>query len=1014
MGLRQALGGLSIRSQLLLLVCVFGLSLSVLYLWALLKDYRQAQEAAFSQVRGRAEAVATTLGLLLDDRMLALGRIAERPLLRALDRKRCDPFLAEYVGLRPEYATFTVRNLAGELICSLTGTPFSAAEINRLEWFRAAAASDRPLVGAGFQRSATGRWAAALTQPIRGNDGARAGVAILPIDLLTLNARLREQMHGTTFYFVIDAENKSILRSEDLETWIGRPASSGLMRNVEGRQAAQFVEAGTVNLPRLFAYVRMPGSGWQVFAAVPEAEVMAPYYAALTRSVAIGLALLATLILLALMISRSILRPVRALAAVAGRVAGGESAARAPTAGPPEIASVAQEFNRMLDARTAYEQRLRDSEQRYRALTELSSDWFWEQDEQFRYTRLEGKGLERLGIPVESLLGRTRWQRPASNLSEADWAAHRAALAAHQPFHDLRVQRVDRDGRVRWRSTSGAPVFDAGGRFCGYRGVGRDITEEYESQQMLKLLETSIERLNDVVMITEASPINAPGPRIVFVNDAFVRVTGYSREEIIGRTPRLLQGPATPRAELDRIRAALAANQPVSAELINYNKAGAEYWVEIEILPIADAAGKPSHFVAIERDITERRRAEALRQSLEAQLRESQKMEAVGTLAGGIAHDFNNIVGAILGNAALARQDAAGNPRVLESLDEISRSGKRARELVQQILSFSRRQPLQRRVLSLGTVAQESVRMLRATVPARITFDLAVAAGVPPILADENQLQQVLLNLVTNAVHAIGEGAGKISIGVDMAEFDADASAVGAAPVPGRCARLTVADTGKGMDEATLARIFEPFFTTKPQGEGTGLGLSVVHGIVRANEGHITVRSVAGVGTTFTACFPVLAEVPLPAPATAAPVLPAGPARQGGGQHILYVDDDEAMVFLVARLLKRAGYRVSAHTSQTAALAALGAASGDFDLLVTDYNMPGMSGLDVAAAARQIRPGLEIAIASGYITDELRERALQCGIDQLIFKPSAMDEFCMVIQRLLTRAPEGSRGNGDQ
>jgi signal transduction histidine kinase len=261
-------------------------------------------------------------------------------------------------------------------------------------------------------------------------------------------------------------------------------------------------------------------------------------------------------------------------------------------------------------------------------------------------------------------------------------------------------------------------------------------------------------------------------------------------------------------------------------------------------------------------DVTERKRAEAMHESLEAQLRESQKMEAIGTLAGGIAHDFNNIIATILGNTELARQDASANPAALESLDEIRKAGNRARDLVAQILSFSRRQPTARKPVPLSPIIQESVRLLRATLPGRVKIDVHCEADVPAVRADATQIEQVVINLCTNAMHAMRGGPGRIDIGLDV--LTAEAASATTDPVlralqdqhPGRRVRLTVSDNGQGMDETTRARIFEPFFTTKAPNEGTGLGLSVVHGIVRGHEGAITVRSQPGVGTTFTLYLP--------------------------------------------------------------------------------------------------------------------------------------------------------------
>ncbi len=403
--------------------------------------------------------------------------------------------------------------------------------------------------------------------------------------------------------------------------------------------------------------------------------------------------------------------------------------------------------------------------------------------------------------------------------------------------------------------------------------------------------------------------------------------------------------------------------------------------------------------------------AEAARTQLEEQLRESQKMQAIGTLAGGIAHDFNNIIASILGNIELAREDVSDNPVALQSLNEIRKSAARARNLVQQILSFSRRQPTELKPIALGAVVDESVRMLRATLPARVELEFDGDAGGVEVQADTTQIQQVVINLVTNAAQAMNGKAGRVEIRLDEVAVDADFAkshpSVGAlfSKKGGKAVRLGVQDNGSGMDAIIIGRIFEPFFTTKPVDEGTGLGLSVVHGIVQSHHGAIVVDSTPGQGTTIFIYLPVITDALL-SPQEAAPQKKESP-KAGKGQRILYVDDDEALVFLVQRLLQRRGFSVSGFIVQNDALAALRANPQAFDLLVTDYNMPGMSGLDVAREARAIRADLPVAVASGFIDEVLRAQADQVGVCEVIFKVNAVEDFCDAFARLAQAKTDG-------
>ena len=383
----------------------------------------------------------------------------------------------------------------------------------------------------------------------------------------------------------------------------------------------------------------------------------------------------------------------------------------------------------------------------------------------------------------------------------------------------------------------------------------------------------------------------------------------------------------------------------------------------------------------------------AERQQLEEQLRQSQKMEAIGQLAGGIAHDFNNILAAISGNTELALEDTASDHPAREFLEEIRNSSARAKRLVQQILAFSRRQPLDRRVISLEPIIEESTDLLRASLPASVGLDMEVDAGVPPVLADATQMHQVLVNLCTNAWHALEGQSGRIVVRLKSVALTADSVKPLVGLRPGNFVYLSVSDTGIGMDAATRARIFEPFFTTKEPGKGTGLGLSVVHGIVQGHDGAIVVRSQPGEGTVFEIYFPAATAIEETAAAPA-------PALRGQGQHILFLDDEAPLVTLAQRLLERRGYRFSGFTRASEALRAFAEKPDEFQLVITDLSMPGASGLHFASDILKLRPDVPVVLCSGHVTEELREHARRAGIREVLYKPNTVDEFGETIHRL--------------
>lgn len=558
---------------------------------------------------------------------------------------------------------------------------------------------------------------------------------------------------------------------------------------------------------------------------------------------------------------------------------------------------------------------------------------------------------------------------------------------------ELRLLRQGGEPFTAWLEESAAPD-DGGTRVC--RVVVSDITERKAIQEKLRHSQTLLQAAGNIAQLGGWA-IDLAHNDLTW-SDEICTILDFPKDMVPPLAEALLLYPP-------------ASREIISGALKSCARDGTSFDCELEIFTAkrrrldVRASGQAvrdtyGNIIGVEgafQDITERKKSERAHESLEAQLRESQKMEAIGTLAGGIAHDFNNILGTILGNAELARQDARSNWQALVSLEEIQKAGHRARDLVQQILSFSRRQPTSRRVMSLAPVVEESVRLLRATLPGGLSIEYHCSADTPSVVVDPTQVQQVLLNLGTNAEHAMEGRSGIIDIRVEGVTLDEASARFDINLRPGRYARVVVSDTGHGMDAATQRRVFEPFFTTKPVGHGTGLGLSVAHGIMQGHEGAIVVHSERGSGSRFELYFPRARGVANALGTTEE----AGPTSEGRGQHILYVDDDEAQVFLIKRMLERWGYRVSAYLEQREALDALLAGEQGFDLVVTDFNMPGMSGLEVARKIRDARPDLPVIVVSGYITDALRAQAAAAGVRELISKPHEVEELRDTVQRLL-------------
>ena len=645
---------------------------------------------------------------------------------------------------------------------------------------------------------------------------------------------------------------------------------------------------------------------------------------------------------------------------------------------------------------------LRNSEERFRRLAENAPDLV------YRYELAPRRGFSYVSPAATTITGFT----PEEHYADPDlgWklvlpddrhlleSLSSDSASAGKP---IELRWVRKDGTIIWTELRNLPILDDAGELIALEGMARDVTERKRNESEYR---TIIQASIDGFWITDYSG------RILDVNDAICRMLGYARGELIGMSIRDIDADESPTDVAARTRETIQAGS-ARFQTRHRRKDGTNRDVEVSVLHVTMLGERLFAFV---RDITERKRTDAERARIEAQLRESQKMEALGTLAGGVAHDFNNIVAAIIGNVELARQDVGPAHPALESLDEISKASRRAKDLVQQILAFGRRQVLQRKVASLAPVIEESARLLRSTLPAGIHMRIECAPDAPAVLADATQIEQVLLNLCGNAWQAMQTQGKRGTIEIKLSSHivtdtryqgpERRVEGERIALRPGLYAYLTVRDDGPGMDAATRSHIFEPFFTTKPAGEGTGLGLTVVHGIVHDHDASIAVQSAPGEGAVFRIYFPAAQA----ADTSAAPA-PAGADRSGGralvlqpeGKHILYLDDDEAIVFLMTRLLQRQGYKVSGYTDPHEALAAVRARPREFDLAVTDYNMPGMSGLDVAQALREIRSDLPVALASGYITEELRAQAPAAGVRELIYKPNTADDFCASVARLV-------------
>jgi two-component system, cell cycle sensor histidine kinase and response regulator CckA len=546
------------------------------------------------------------------------------------------------------------------------------------------------------------------------------------------------------------------------------------------------------------------------------------------------------------------------------------------------------------------------------------------------------------------------------------------------------------DGSMHWCVGRGRAFLDGSGRTSRLIGIVAANDEQKASESNLGLLTAALEAAANAIVITD------PSATILWVNQAFTNLTGYGREESIGQNTRMLKSSEHDHSFYENLWSTIKSGRVWRGELKNRKKDGSLYNEEMTVTPVRSASGEITNFIAIKQDLTEKKK-------LEAQYRQAQKMEAVGRLAGGIAHDFNNVLSVIIGYSFLALEKLEPADQVVLYLQKIKTAADRAASLVKQLLTFSRQQVVCPRILDLNVVVKNMEDMLRKLVGENVSITMKATMPLGSIKADVGQIEQVVMNLVVNARDAMADG-GQITLETRNVDLDEGYQREHEPVQPGQYVMLSVYDTGCGMDERTRARIFEPFYTTKEPGEGTGLGLATVYGIVKRSNGYIWVYSEPGTGTTFKLYFPRINETPEQT------IKPSQDGEiHGGLETILLVEDDEAVRELLVITLRNAGYTVLEAGDAEAALELAANQSVRVDLLVSDIVMPSISGSRLITLLRLSRPDLKVILMSGYAAETLaRQAPVPHGVT-FIEKPFTRNSLLMVIRRILDSEEENNK-----
>jgi PAS domain S-box-containing protein len=638
-----------------------------------------------------------------------------------------------------------------------------------------------------------------------------------------------------------------------------------------------------------------------------------------------------------------------------------------------------QQTNGALEAEVGKYQRtekmLRESEERFSSAFELAPIGMALVAPEGRWLKVNHAICALVGYSEAEMLARTFQEITHPDDLAADLELVRRLLAGEIRSYQMEKRYIHARGHFVSALLDVSLVRDGQKQPLYFIAQIQDITDRKRAEESLRLLNSAVEQSKESILITEAK-LDLPGPRIIFVNPAFTQMTGYTAEEAKGKTPRILQGPRTDKTVLSRLRKNLEKGESFAGEAVNYRKDGSEFNMEWQIAPIRNAGGIITHFVAIQHDITERKK-------LEGQLVQSQKMETVGKLAGGIAHEFNSILTAIIGQSELLLANLPAQSPFAKYATEITRAANRAATLTRQLLAYSGKQFLQTEILDLNRVVAGMGEVLQHLIGANVNVQIVPAAGLHAVKADAGQIEQVIMNLVINARDAMPNG-GRLTLETANVSFGPESAGRDAGLKPGDYVMLAITDNGAGMNDGVKARLFEPFFSTKGVGGGTGLGLSTCYGIIRQSGGHISVHSELGHGTTFKIYLPqVEAQAKTPVQRLDSPDFPRGK------ETILLVMDDSALREMAEALLMRLGYTVFAAANGIEALGLKNKpGTGHIDLLFTDVVMPHMKGEEAAGRASALYPRTKILFATAYTEDAIVREGV--ALLQKPFTPSAL------------------------
>ena len=627
--------------------------------------------------------------------------------------------------------------------------------------------------------------------------------------------------------------------------------------------------------------------------------------------------------------------------------------------------------------RQVTQEKLRESEKRYQSLANSSPNYIISFDCFDRYTAANKTVCESLGLEEQEILGHTLEEVRIPFEVAREWKAQMASVRATRKSETREtVIRFPHSEATRTLRRTVSPIYGEDGELIGVSALSIDITEQKLSEEKNHKLLRAIEEMDEVMFTTDASGT------FTYVNPAFERIYGFTWDEVIGKNPRIIRSDETPAAVYEHFWRELFEGRTVRTEFLNRTKSGQLVRMIATVSPIHGDDGRLTGFTAVQRDVTAERKAEEHQRQIEHQMATAAKMQALGTLAGGIAHDFNNILSIVLTHATVAELSKGNAKRTLDAIDTIKRAVSRGAGLSRQILTFSRNTEVRFEMLDVNRSVQEVGSMMREMFPRNIQIELDLDPDVPPIRADADQFHQVLLNLSLNARDAMSDG-GTLRLTTARA-------------ASGSQAHIAVTDTGHGMTPEVANRIFEPFFTTKEIGKGTGLGLAVVYGIMKAHNARIDVVSEPGRGSSFRLYFPAVVgtrEIERPC---------AAQCSDRGNESLLLIEDELEIAEALSAGLTECGYRVI--TANDAHEAARKLSTFSFDVIITDLGIPGLSSRELVRLIRTAAPDVPVIPMTGYVDGELHNDILAARTQQILEKPFTIDQLLQRIRESVTLA----------